>query len=109
MLLLETGLDGAGLLKADAIVLAILVNASDITSDVERARFDSLGVPQIVPGGGRSMLLCLFTSMASAHNLYCILLYVSPCLARSSTASFCTRSAFSSSADRFGFCFCGGG
>ena len=42
----------------------------------------SLGVPpHIVMGGGCSMLSCFFTSKASAHSLYWILLKVSPCWA----------------------------
>ena len=57
----------------------------------------------IVPGGGHSMLSCFFTSKASAHSLYWILLKVSPCLACSLSARFWTLSAFSSKADIFFF------
>ena len=54
-LLLEIGLDGVGAevgdFRAETSVVAILVKASFIVSDVVRALFDSFGTPQIVPGG----------------------------------------------------------
>ena len=91
--------------KAEASDVAMPVNASFIAFDVAwvtLVRLDYLGVPShIVPGGGRSMLSCFFTFKGSAHNLYWILLKVSPCLACSLSARFWTLSGFSSKASIF--------
>ena len=73
--------------SAVATVLAMLVKADAISLTLS-LQLDFLGlVFQIGPVGGISLLSCLLTSNASAHSLYCILLYLAPCLSLNSFAS----------------------
>jgi len=80
-----------GLVKTDETESAILVNAVAIVSTGELL---GLAFPllHIVPEGGSLSLLCFPETIASAHDLYYILLYSSLCMVFSLSAIYSTFS-----------------